>query len=109
MARTGPETSAMDTSGTVARTLAVLTVMAERGEAGHGTGPLAVEVRGAGEEPVALELWDVGGRRITGATLVSGGAPIRATLSPGALHGGVYLVTARANKSTAVTKVVWLE
>ncbi len=33
MARTGPETSAMDTSGTVARTLAVLTVMAERGGA----------------------------------------------------------------------------
>ena len=32
MAGTGPETSAMGTSGTVARTLAVLTVMAELGE-----------------------------------------------------------------------------
>lgn len=33
MARNGPETQTMDTSGTVARTLAVLTVMAERGGA----------------------------------------------------------------------------
>lgn len=31
MARNGPETQTMDTSGTVARTLAVLTIMAERG------------------------------------------------------------------------------
>jgi len=71
--------------------------------------PLAVEVRGAGDQPIELGLWDVEGRQVARTTIVgSGAAPVRAELARDALAGGVYLVSARSQGRTAVAKVVVL-